>query len=365
MKDNIEYDVVVIGAGIAGMVSAVTANGLGKKVAIIEKRSFGGNCSSYTCLPSKTLIRAGHITRLLQNLKYYGLQTSSPLEVDITKLMSHVKVLIAKANDKDAPETFERIGIKTVIGSAEFRDSHHIVVNGQTIASRCFIIASGTRPLVPPIKGLQDIKFLTNETLYDLESLPKSMIILGGGVDGLEFASALGRLGIQVTVVEMATKLLASDDRELINSLLEQLQNDGIRIMTGTKASAFFKEGEGIALAIELPNGKSSRLEAEGVLLTIGRKADLDGLKLDKAGVKYTPRGITINQKMQTSVPHIYACGDIAGPIQLASTAEYQGILAATNALLPLKREADYTNVAFVIFTEPALARLGLTEEKV
>src|SRR5512135_515675 len=173
MKDVDNYDVVVIGAGIAGMVSAVTANGLGKKVAIVEKRGFGGNCSSFTCLPSKTLIRAGHVSRLLHNLELYGLMTPNPVEIDNTKLMSHVKALIARANEKDTPETFERIGVKTIIGSAEFSDSHHITIDGKTIGSQCFIIAAGTRPLVPPIKGLQDIKFLTNETLYDLERPPK------------------------------------------------------------------------------------------------------------------------------------------------------------------------------------------------
>jgi pyruvate/2-oxoglutarate dehydrogenase complex dihydrolipoamide dehydrogenase (E3) component/anti-anti-sigma regulatory factor len=362
MKETLEYDVVVIGAGIAGMVSAVTANGLGKKVAIVEKRSFGGNCSSYTCLPSKTLIRAGHIARLLRNLEHHGLQTRQPLDLDTSRLMSKVKAVISEANLKDSAGSFENIGIESIIGNAEFVDSNHILVNGQIIASHFFIIATGTSPLVPPIKGLHDIKYLTNETLYELERLPKSLIILGGGVDGLEFASALGRLGVEITIVEMSAALLTNDDRELVNSLLEQLRSDGIRIMSGTKASAFANSGGRIALEIELPDGKPGQLEAESVLLTIGRKAGLDGLKLEKAGVKFTPRGIITNQKMQTSVENIYACGDICGPIQLASTAEYQGILAATNAFLPVKRQADYTNITSVIFTEPPLARLGLTE---
>jgi pyruvate/2-oxoglutarate dehydrogenase complex dihydrolipoamide dehydrogenase (E3) component/anti-anti-sigma regulatory factor len=364
MKEALEYDVVVIGAGIAGMVSAVTANGLGRKVAIVEKRSFGGNCSSYTCLPNKTLIRAGQAARLLHDLEHHGLRNLQPVALDTAGLMSKVKAVIAEAALKDAAGTFEKIGINSIIGTAEFVDSHHIMVNGQIITGSRFIIATGTRPLVPPIKGLQDIKYLTNETLYDLESLPKSMIILGGGVDGLEFASALGRLGVEITIVEMSARLLTNDDRELVNSLLEQLQNDGIRIMSGTKASSFTNSGGRIALEIEYPDGKSGKLEADSVLLTIGRKADLDGLKLEKAGVKFTPRGIMVNRHMQTSVPDIYACGDIAGPVQLASTAEYQGIIAATNAFLPVKRQPDYSGLAYVIFSEPPLARLGLTEEQ-
>jgi pyruvate/2-oxoglutarate dehydrogenase complex dihydrolipoamide dehydrogenase (E3) component/anti-anti-sigma regulatory factor len=237
-------------------------------------------------------------------------------------------------------------------------------VNENLISSKRFIIAAGTRPMVPPIKGLQDINYLTNETLFELDQLPASMIILGGGIDGLEFASALGHLGVDVTIVEMASRLLPGDDTELVNLLLEQLQQEGITILSGTKAASVSRDGDQVALAIEGSNGKSDIIQSDALLLTIGRKAELESLKLDNAKVKYTPRGIVTNLKMQTSVPNIYACGDIVGPYQLASIAEYQGIIAATNAILPLKQKADYSNAVFVIFTEPVLAHVGLTEEQ-
>jgi pyruvate/2-oxoglutarate dehydrogenase complex dihydrolipoamide dehydrogenase (E3) component/anti-anti-sigma regulatory factor len=364
MNNAAEYDVTIIGAGIAGMVAAVTANGLGKKVAIIEKRGFGGNCSSFTCLPSKTLIRAGHIAKLFSQLENYGLRADQPIVLNTLNLISHIQTLVSQVNVKDAATTFEKIGIRTYAGPAEFSDGHSLMVKGQSISSRSFIIATGTRPMIPPIPGLQDIPFLTNETLYNLEKLPESMLILGGGVDGLEFASSLGRLGIGVTVVEMSPRLLANDDRELVNRLLDRLQRDGIRIMSSTRAVAFSKEKEHITLTVETTGGRSETLQAESVLLTIGRKADLEGLNLEKAAVKYTPRGISVNAAMQTSAPHIYACGDITGPYQLASTAEYQGILAASNVCLPFKRHTDYSSAAFVIFSDPPLARLGMTEEQ-
>ena len=364
MEKLLDYDILVIGAGIAGLVSAVTANGLGQRVAIVEKRRFGGNCGSYTCLPSKTLVRAGHVSRLALRMDHFGLRSITPVNVDTANLMRHVRSVVQEAYGKDAPETFERIGIETIEGQAEFIDNHHVRVNDKTISAKSFIIAAGTRPMVPPIKGLQDINYLTNETLFELDKLPESMIILGGGVDGLEFASALGRLGVHVTVVEMASRLLPGDDAELVNLLLAQLQHEGIKILTTTKATSVSRDGDRVVLAIERPNGESDVIQSDALLLTIGRKAELEGLKLDNAQVKYTPRGIVTNDKMQTSVRNIYACGDIVGPYQLASIAEYQGMIAATNAVLPVKQQVDYSSAVFVIFTEPALAHVGLTEEQ-
>jgi len=364
VEKPLNYDVAVIGAGIAGLVSAVTANGLGQRVAIVEKRRFGGNCGSYTCLPSKTLIRAGHVGRLLTRIDHFGLRSTTPINIDTANLMSHVRSVVQKAYEKDMPETFEHIGIATIEGQAEFIDNHYVKVNDRTISAKRFIIAAGTRPMVPPIKGLKDINYLTNETLFELDKLPASMIILGGGIDGLEFASALGRLGVDVTIVEMASRLLLNDDTELVNLLLTQLQHEGITILTGTKATSVSRDGDRIVLAIERPNGESDVVQCDALLLTIGRKADLEGLRLDNAQVNYTPRSIVTNSKMQTSVSNIYACGDIVGPYQLASIAEYQGMIAATNAVLPVKREVDYSNAVFVIFTEPALAHVGLTEEQ-
>ena len=188
MKKPLDFDIVVIGAGIAGLVSAVTASGLGQSVAIVEKGRFGGNCGSYTCLPSKTLIRAGHVSSLLRHIDHFGLKIAeqvNQVKIDTNDLMSHVRSVVQKAYEKDVPETFERIGIVTIKGQAEFIDNYHIQVDDRIIIAKRFIIAAGTRPMVPTITGLQDINYLTNETLFELGELPASMIILGGGIDGL------------------------------------------------------------------------------------------------------------------------------------------------------------------------------------
>ncbi len=364
MKSSYDYDLIVIGAGIAGMVSAVTANGLGKRVAVVEKDKVGGNCTNTTCIPSKTLIRMGHMRHDISYLERLGLISGSGGEIQSRRIMPHIRRIAKLAYEKDLPETFEAIGIRIIAGTASFVDSHRIVANGQIFSARNFIIATGTSPLIPDIPGLPFINFLTNETLYDIDDLPRSIIILGGGVDGLEYASAFARLGVETTVVEMATRLLPAADRELVNHLLRSLRTEGIRLLTGAKAVNLHNRQDRAVLKYRREDGLEEEIEAEKVLVALGRKPELEGLCLDKAGVSYNTRGIITDRRLRTSAPNIYACGDIAGPFQLATTAEIQAIVAATNAMLPVKRSVDYRNNVYVVFTEPPLAWIGLTEEE-
>jgi len=362
MKRDRDFDLIVIGAGIAGMVSAVTAVSLGKSVAVVEKSRVGGNCTNLTCIPSKALIRLGHTSRDMAHLERLGLLTLPDGGPDRTRVMAHIRGIVRKAYEKDLPETFERIGISMISAQAAFVDAHRIQAGGRTLSARKFIIAAGTSPFIPEIPGLAGIDYLTNESLYKLDDLPRSLIILGGGVDGLEYASAFGRLGVETTVVEMAPHLLPMADGEVVNHLLEALRSEGIRLLSGTKAVALAARQGKVALTIERQGGAQEEILGERVLVAVGRKPDLEGLSLENAGVEYNARGIVVDNKLKTSAPHIYACGDIAGPYQLATTAEAQGIVAATNASLPVKRSVDYRNNVYVIFTEPTLAWVGLTE---
>ena len=361
---SFDYDMLVIGGGIAGFVASVTACGLGQKVGIVEKRKLGGSCTSFTCIPSKALIRAAHAARQASHLADLGLSFDRSVGLNKEELMPHVRHIVQKVYEKDRSETFERIGIRVLFGSPEFTDNNHITLDGQAISAKKFIIATGTRPLIPQIDGIDKVGYLTNETVFELNTLPKSMLILGGGVDGLEFASAFGRLGVKVTLVEMGKRLLPSADNDLVELLLRNLKQEGIDILLGTKAVSFSRETGRTVLTVQSAESELGKIEADTVLVTIGRKANVEGLSLEKAGVKYTPKGITTNDKLQTSSPNIYACGDVVGPYQLASIAEYQGIIASTNAILPVKRKLDYENAVFVIFTDPPLAYVGLTEEQ-
>jgi anti-anti-sigma factor len=362
MKQPYDYDLIVIGGGIAGMVSAVTANGLGKHVAVIEKSKLGGNCTNSTCIPSKALIRLSQVSRDLAHLHRLGLLVHPASGLSSRMVMPHIRGIVQKAYEKDAPETFAGIGVDVIQGSASFIDGNRIQVNGQIFSAAKFIIATGTSPFIPPIDGLGDVNFLTNETLYQLDEVPKSIIILGGGVDGLEYASAFGLLGVETTVIEMATRLLPMVDLELVNHLLRTLRGEGIRLLTGTKATRIYNREDKVMLRVEQGDGSYEEIIADRVIVAVGRKPDLEELSLEKAGVDYNARGIITDSRLRTSAPDIYACGDIAGPYQLASTAEAQAIIATTNAVLPIKRSVDYGNNVYVVFTEPPLAYLGLTE---
>jgi len=364
MKKDYDLDLIVIGAGIAGMVSAVTAASLGKHVAVVEKSRVGGSCTNTTCIPSKALIRLGHASREIAHLERLGLLTLPDGGLDRTRVMAHIRGIVRTAYEKDLPETFERIGIRIIQAQASFIDAHRIGAGSETLSAKKFIIAAGTIPLIPDIPGIAGIDYLTNETLYRLETLPRSLVILGGGVDGLEYASAFGRLGVETTVVEMASRLLPMADGELVGRLLQVLRSDGIRLLTGTKATGLADRQGSVALTIERQGGSREEIEAERLLVAVGRKPDLEGLALEKAGVEFNPRGIVTDRRLRTSAAHIWACGDIAGPYQLASTAEAHGIVAATNACLPVKRSVDYRNNVYVVFTEPPLAWVGLTEDE-
>jgi anti-anti-sigma factor len=359
-----DYDLIVIGAGIAGMVSAVTANGIGKRVAVIEKNRVGGACTNSTCIPSKALIRLSHLSREMAHLRRLGLLPDHAGQIRGTKIMPHIRNIVQRAYEKDLPETFEAIGVRIIPGQASFVDSHRVSVNGRMLSAAKFIIAAGTSPRIPDIPGLREVDFLTNETLYALEDLPLSMLILGGGVDGLEYASALGRLGVEITVVETAPRLIPAADRELVNHLLRILQTEGIRLLIGTQAVSLTNRRDKVLLTYREANGPCEEIAADRVLVAVGRKPDLEELCLEKAGVKYDTRGIITDRRLRSSAPSVYACGDIVGPFQLATTAEAQAIVAATNAFLPVKRSVDYGNNVYVVFTEPPLAWIGLTEEE-
>lgn len=302
---NHDYDVIVIGAGIAGMVSAVTLNALGKSVAVIEKSKVGGHCTNTTCIPSKALIRLSHANRDREHLARLGLFQSGGGGLVGSKVMPHIGDIVRRAYEKDRPETFEELGIAMISGAAAFVDGNSISVEGRRLSARNFIIAVGTKPLIPPIEGIEDVDFLTNETLYGLEDLPESLLILGGGVDGLEYASAFGGLGVRTTVVERAEGLLPMADREIVDRLLPALEADGTALVTGATAVSVRRTDTGISLQVRVFDGSLREIQARKMLVAVGRKPDIDGLTLEKAGVRWNARGIVTDGRLRTSAPHI------------------------------------------------------------
>jgi pyruvate/2-oxoglutarate dehydrogenase complex dihydrolipoamide dehydrogenase (E3) component len=348
------YDVVVIGAGSGGITSAVTASGFGKKVLLVDKNKPGGECTWSGCVPSKALI---HEAKKVHNVR----SEVKDFSYDSKKALDHVHAVRNKIYSHETPEALSKSGIEYLQGEASFKDSKTIVVGGKEIQGKKIIISTGSSPFVPPVDGLDSVPYLTNESIFELERLPRSLMILGGGPIGIELAQAVNRLGTEVQVVEMMPGLIFREEKEYSLAIEKQLAGEGVKLHLGAKAVKVSQSDKKITLTYE-KDGKEAIIESDSLLVAIGRKPNLEGLNLENAGVQYNRKGIEINSRLQTSAPNIYAIGDVVGPYQFSHMANVQGILATQNAILPFKRRINYDHVAWVTFTEPELARAGKTE---
>lgn len=359
-----DYDLVVIGGGAAGLVAATGSAALGAKTALIEKNKLGGDCTWYGCIPSKALLKASWAYALTKRISDFGITVLQESKYDTGRVMSHVRDVIKKISTHHPAEVFEQRGIKVFFNAPQFIDNHTIEINGAPLTAKRFIISAGSHPFVPPIEGLKDVDYLTNENIFDLETLPKSLIVLGGGPIGIELSQALSRLGVEVSIVEMIDRILFREDKEVADILTSVLIKEGIKVYAGKEAIKFSEEDRLIAVTLEDKNKNRSVLKAEQVLVAVGRAPNVQGLNLEKAGVKFSIKGIEVDRTLKTSANNIYACGDVVGPYQFSHMAEYQAVIAVGNALSPFKRAVNYDTVPWCTFTDPELAHVGLTEEE-
>ncbi len=359
-----DYDLIVIGGGAGGFVASKLANGLGKKVAMIEKNKLGGECTLSGCIPSKALIKSGIIACQARALKKYGLFTNNDIAINADNVMRHVRSVIEKEYDSHQPRMFKHLGIDVLFGNPHFMNNHTIELEGRSLSAKSFIISTGSSALIPPIEGIDTVPYLTNETFFEIENLPSSMIVLGGGPIGIEIAAATNRLGVKVHVVEISESILCREDRELVNILSEKLREEGLYLHTETKALKLSEEMGRVAATVENKNGQRKEIKADSLLVAVGRKANVGDLNLENAGVKYNPSGIITDKSLRTTAPNIYACGDVVGPYQFSHMAEYGARIAVQNAFLPIKKKVNYRDVIWCTFTDPELAHAGLTEEE-
>lgn len=360
-----EYDIIVIGAGAAGLTAAKTAKGLGNRVALLEKTDhLGGECTWTGCIPSKALIKTAHVAWHAFNFETYGLKGTPPL-FDTSNVMPYVRAIVREDYRSHTPDKLESLGIDVIFGTVQFLNRNSVDVDGRTITFAKAIITTGSDPFVPPIEGLSDVSYLTNETLFSLDRLPQSMIILGAGPIGCEMASALNRLGVNVQLIEMADRILPREDEEVVSLLSETMRKEGVQIRTAMKAIRASQNGENISVEVQDMQGKVVELSAQTLLVAVGRVPDLTTLQLDAAGVRYDAKHIITDRTMRTSAKNIYAAGDVVGPFLFSHMAWYQGMLAARNATIPFfKVKTNYDTAAWVTFTAPELARMGMTEHE-
>lgn len=359
-----DYDIIVIGGGGGGLTAAKLALGFGKKVLLIEKNKLGGECTWTGCVPSKTLIKTAQVAYQAQQLNTYGLKSSNAIDLDTSKVMAHIQEQIRNVYQTHTPEVLKQQGINVLFGSPAFLDNHHIQLGDQTISANKFVIATGSRPFVPPIDGMNSVKYLTNETIFNLERIPQSLIILGGGAIGAELGSAFNRLGTRVTIIEMQERILPKEDEELVVLLTDIFKKEGVKLLTGMRATKVTQQNNTITVNCADKSGAQHEVQAEQLLVAVGRQPNIDTLVLNKAGVKTIRRGIIVDTTLRTTAKNIYACGDVVGPYLFSHMAWHQAVIATQNALIPLfKKRMNYDHTIWVTFTAPELATIGLTEQ--
>ena len=362
-----DYDLGIIGGGAAGLTAAAGGAQFGAKTILIEKAGqLGGDCLHYGCVPSKTLIRTAALRAQMERSPEFGLPACALPPVDLGAVMARVRAVIEKIQHHDSPERFCSLGAEVRFGAPSFVDDHVVAVEGDRVSARNWIIATGSRPAVPPIAGIGDVPYWTNETVFSQTELPARLIVLGGGPIGLELSQAFSRLGSQVTVVEFMDRILGPEDADVAAIIRDRLESEGVIVHTATRAVKAESRGSVVALTVSpRSDEKASRvLEADALIVAAGRKPNIEDLGLAQAGVDYVPRGIPVDPRMRTNIRHIFACGDVNGQYPFTHVAGYEGSIALSNAILRLPRKADYARTGWCTYTDPEVASIGLNEKR-
>lgn len=356
---SFDYNMVVIGAGAAGLVTSYIAAAVKAKVALIEKDKMGGDCLNTGCVPSKALIKSAKVAHTITKSKEFGINASIE-SIDFQKAMNRVHEVIAKVEPHDSIERYTELGVDCITGNAKIISPWEVEVNGKIITTKNITISTGASPFVPPIKGIQDIKYLTSNNLWKINEKPERFVVLGGGPIGLEMAQSFNRLGSSVTVIEMGSRIMPREDYDVSVEVTKRLEAEGVNILTGHQAQEF-KEN----LLICKTDKGDVEVPFDQVLIAVGRKANLNGFGLENLNITTRKNGtIEANEFLQTDYPNIYVCGDVTGPYQLTHTAAHQAWYCAVNALFsPFKKfKVDYSVIPWCTYTDPEVATVGLTE---
>ena len=360
MSDRVKVDLCVIGAGSGGLSVAAGASQMGATTALIEKGKMGGDCLNYGCVPSKALLAAGHAAEAVRRAKRFGIVAGDPV-ADAMGVYRHVHNTIETIAPMDSVERFEGLGVKVIQAAGRFTRPNEVQAGDTRVTARRFVIATGSSPMVPPIPGLDETPHFSNETIFEGSgSLPEHLIVIGGGPIGIEMAQAHRHLGCTVTVLEMFA-IMPKDDPELVAILREKLEEDGIEFREGVKVVRTEKTATGVRVHFEGEDGPAY-VDGSHILVAAGRRANVDGLDLDAAGIKYSPRGIEVDARLRTSNKRIFAIGDVAGGFQFTHMAAYHAGIVIRNALFRLPAKIDSSAVPWVTYTAPELAQVGLTE---
>lgn len=371
-----DYDLIIIGGGSAGLVLAVAGAKLGKKTALIEKHRIGGDCLWTGCVPSKALLKVAKVANEIQQAEKYGFFLGGEVfnrAPDFQKAMAYVRSTQQKIEaEHDNPERFREMGVDVIFGSGHFTSPQTFVVNGavgnragtvengqtRTLTSKKFVISTGSRPAVPSIPGIETCNYLDSETLWELEELPKRLLVVGAGPLGIELGQAFHRLGAAVTLAQRSDRILTKEDADVSACLLDCLREEGITIRLNTQITRI----NGHHVTFRNDENGTEEQQFDKILIASGRAPNVEGLGLEEIGVNVSKRGIEVNNKLQTNVKNIYAAGDVIGHYLFTHVADFQAQLILRNIFFPLSKTIDYAVVPWTTFCEPEVARCGLTE---
>ena len=357
------YNVIVIGAGTAGLVTAAGTAGLGGRVALIERNLMGGDCLNFGCVPSKALISSARLVQQIREAEKWGLDRQSP-QFDFKKIFERMRARRAKIAPNDSQERFESLGVDVFRGEARFVSPYEIQVDAQKLRARNFVITTGSRATIPKIEGIDEVPYFTNETIFDeLKEKPESMIVLGGGPIGCELGQAFARLGVKVDIVQSGGQLLPKEDRDAAEYIQQHFGAEGIGVRLNAAANRVSKRDRKVILECR----EGDPITADAVLVAAGRTPNLRALNLEAAGVDYDEHGVKANAYLQTSQAHIYAAGDITNRLKFTHTADFTARVVIRNILMPLqllRQKVNWSIVPWCTFTDPEVAHVALAENE-
>ena len=356
------YNLVVIGAGTAGLVTAAGAAGLGARVALVEKHLMGGDCLNVGCVPSKSLLRAARACAQVRNAAQFGVRVPDGVQYDFPAAMARVRQVRARLSANDSAHRFTKLGVDVFIGAGRFTGPDTVEVGGKTLRFAKAAICTGARAAAPPITGIDRVPCLTNETVFSLTELPPRMAVIGGGAVGCELAQAFARFGTQVTVYEQAGAILPAEDAEAAALVREAMDRDGVRFVLKANILQVLEHKDGLVI-YHRANGAVENLVVDKILLAAGRAPNLEGLDLEAAGVLCDRSGVLVNDELQTANPLIYAAGDVCSRFKFTHAADAMARLVINNMLSPVKQKVSDLVIPWCTYTDPELAHVGLSGE--
>jgi len=339
------FDVIVIGGGTAGLVTASGCARLGRKVALIDQAKLGGDCLWTGCVPTKALVASAKLAHQMRHADAFGLEKHEQ-RISPRAVMESMRAARHAIEHHDAPEKFRGLGIDVIEGRARFKSSDTVEVNGRELVAKDIVIATGSRTSVPPIDGLEERGYLDHASFLDRDEFPRSILILGGGYIGIEFAQIFRRFGVEVTVMEATNEIIAKEDHDVIARVRQILESEGIAIRTGT------------------PLTSARDVTEEAIFVASGRRGNIEDLDLDAAGVKTNRSYVVVNEYLQTTAPRVWACGDVHGGLQFTHVAAYEAVKLVRNMLFPGRSRVRYDDIPWALFTDPEVGHIGMTEHE-